>query len=208
MKTYVLDTNFFFNLQIDSGFGTNSREIIENITDYAQRMRKSKVAHFYMPPKIVDEMLTFIDEKEDFVQAFLAEVAIKAPERTSMEFSANIFYDMVDEIRKRSYRGLQISEEELNNAAKDMINQPELPKIEYQKVLGQHISRLRERYRNATRVKFLDSVADLDVIVLAKELDGSVVSADEGVIRWARKFGVKEVFPQVLKKQLDSLLLA
>jgi RNA ligase partner protein len=209
MKNYILDTNVFFNLQVNSGFGENPRQIIESFTDYARKLRISKVAAFYMPPKIVDEMLTFVSEGESHVKTFLAEITIKAPERSAITFSADVFYDLVQDIRNRSYRGLQVSEEELLSAVEDMSKRPEnQSKVDYQKAIGAHITRLRERYRNATRVKFLDSVADLDVIVLAKELDGMVVSADEGVIQWARRFGVKEIFPQVLKQQLDSLLLA
>ena len=208
MQIYVLDTNFFFNLEIKSGFGNNPKEIIEAITDYSRKLKKSKSAAFYMPPDIVKEMLTFVNENDDYVKNFLAEISIKAPERSSVAFPSSNFYEMVQEIRERSYRGLQIAEEEVDATATTMLKEGDLSKIEYQKKVGEHVTRLRERYRNATRTKFLDSVADLDVIVLAKELNGYVVSSDEGVIRWARKFGVKEAVPQVLKQQLDSLLLA
>lgn len=208
MKSYVLDTNFFFNLQVESGFGDNPREIIERVTDYARKLQKAQAARFYMPPRVVDEMYTFIDENQEYLQDLLAVVTIKAPDYSQINFSATVFYDLVKDIRSRSYRGLQVAEEELLTAAEAMSQKQELSKIEFQKTAGEHISKLRERYRNATRTKFLDSPADLDVIVLAKELQASVVSADEGVILWARKFGVMETFPQGLRKELDSLLLA
>jgi uncharacterized protein len=208
MNNYVLDTNFFFNLEIKSGFGDNPREIIESITDYARRAKKSGKAAFYMPPKIIDELYTFVDKDEEYIRNFLAEISIKAPDRSSMQFSSDVFYALVDDIRKRSYRGLQVAEEELTNAVEAFVGKEKPEKIGYQKQIGEHIKKLRDRYRNATRVKFLDSIADLDIIVLSKELDGYVVSSDEGVIQWARKFGVKEAVPQVLKTQLDSLLQA
>ncbi len=195
-------------MEIQSGFGSSSREVIEAITDYARKLKKAKSAEFYMPPSILKEMYTFIDENDETMQALVAEIHIKAPEKSQISFSADVFYEMVDEIRGRSYRGLQVAEDEVNETAKKFMGKTDLPKVEYQKTIGEHVSRLRDRYRNATRVKFLDSVADLDIIVLAKELDAAVVSSDEGVIRWARKFGVKESVPRVLKKELDSLLLA
>lgn len=209
MNTYILDTNLFFNLQADTALGDTPQLIFEAVTDYAARLRKVDQAQFYMPPKIVDELMTFVSGDESYIKNFLAEVTIKAPQKSEMKFSADVFYDIVEDIRHRSYRGLQVAEEELGVAVQSMSSQsPNMSKIDYQKAIGAHIAKLRERYRTATRVKFLDSVADLDIIVLAKELEGTVVSADEGVIQWARKFGVREVFPAVWKAQLDSLLQA
>ena len=62
--------------------------------------------------------------------------------------------------------------------------------------VGPSIKNFRERYRNATRFGFIDSLADLDIIMLAMELDGTIVSSDEGLILWARSFGVKEILPK------------
>lgn len=88
-----------------------------------------------------------------------------------------------------------------------MLQQQSLDKKDFQIKIGAFIKKFRDRYRNATRYGFLDSVADLDVIVLAKELDGTVVSTDEGVIYWARLFGVREALPDVWKKQLSEFAL-
>lgn len=206
MVYYILDTNFFFNLEIQSGFGDSPKQIFASVTDYARRLRKAGEAEFFMPPRIVDEILTFVSSDEEYIKDFLSEITVKAPDQSKIQFPAGVFYDIVEDIRHRSYRGLQVAEEELDNASKAMLATGEVNHIEYQKSVGEHIKRLRDRYRNATRVKFLDSLADLDVIVLAKELDGYVVSADEGVILWARKFGVKEAIPNVFKGQLDSIL--
>lgn len=206
MNSYVLDTNFFFNLQIESGYGTNPRHIIESMTMASEALQRSGKGAFYMPPRIVEEMETFISPTEGYYVRFMASVQVKSPDVSRVEFPGIAFYDLVEEIRHRSYRGLQIGEEEMGLAVKDMISVGELSHIEYQKTIGKHIATLRDRYRNATRVKFLDSVADLDLIILAKELDATVVSADEGVLIWARKFGVKEVSPHVLKAQLELLL--
>ena len=202
--TYVLDTNLFFNLEADSGLGKNANEIMQAIYEYARTLGPHGV-HFYMPPAILDEIVTFVPESDEVLKKLISVVQIKSPDTSNSSFSAQVFYTLVEEIRHRSYRGLNIAEEELHAAVRDMTGK-QLGHIEYQKEIGQHINKLRERYRNATRVKFLDSVADLDVIVLAKELDGSVVTSDEGIMIWARLFGVKETKPQFLKEQLETLL--
>lgn len=206
MNAYVLDTNFFFNLQIESGFGTNPKAIMEEITRYAEALYQSQKGVLYMPPRIVEEMETFVSPHEPYFIRFLAMIQVKSPDIEAVTFPGQAYYDLVEEIRQRSYRGLQIGEEEMALAVKDLREMGELSHIEYQKAIGKHVATLRDRYRNATRVKFLDSVADLDLIILAKELNATVVTADEGVLIWARKFGVQEIAPHVLKTQLGFLL--
>lgn len=209
MRRYIFDTNFFFNLEIKSDFGTNPKEIFVATAQYAQKLRVLKAAEFYVPPRIVDEIETFIDLRTDYISAFLAEVTIKAPERAKVQLSTEVVYTLVQEIRDRSYRGLQVAEEEMEVAVKALHGvDPQASRVDFQKKIGEHVRKLRERYRNATRTKFLDSVADLDVIVLAKELDGAVVSADEGVLLWARACGVREVVPHTLREEFQSLLQA
>ena len=52
----------------------------------------------------------------------------------------------------------------------------------------------------------LDSAPDLDVLLLAKEMDAGVVAVDEGIRRWAEKLGLRYVegnsFPRMLEEYL------
>ncbi len=201
---FVLDTNLFFNMETNAGLGNNSKEVMLTIYEYGLKLRGEHV-QFFMPPSIVDEVLTFLPQTDESLKKLLSVVQVKSPEISNIRFSAKVFYTLVKDIRERSYRGLVIAEEELANAVKDMEGKT-FSHIEHQKEIGKHITKLRERYRNATRTKFLDSVADLDLIVLAQELDASVVSSDEGIMAWSRIFGVKETKPQFLKDQLEVLL--
>lgn len=188
------------------GFGSNSREVIVNFTKIAKALQKKKRAEFYMPPRIVDELFTFVKEDEGFVQDLLSAITVKSPDIARVEFPAATFYKLVDDIRNRSYRGMKVAEEVIDQTAVSMLSRDKFSKVEYQKALGEFITRLRTRYRQATRVKFLDSVADLDLIVLARELDGTVISSDEGVRSWGREFGIKEITPRLVKRQLETLL--
>lgn len=206
MKRYILDTNFFFNMQVESGFGSNPKQCIQSFSALAGALQKAGIAEFYMPPRIVAEMETFIPLTDPDMTMLLAVVQTKSPAIDAVHFPGTAFYELVDEIRNRSYRGLTIAEEELIQAVKEIPDTIKENRIEFQKAVGKHVTTLRDRYRNATRVKFLDSVADLDLIVLALELNGTVVSADEGVLIWARKFGALEIAPHALKSHLESLL--
>lgn len=201
MDTYILDTNLFFNMQAGLDFGKTTDEVIRNMTSYGKK------AHFLMPPKIVEEFLSFFDNKEqDNIKKLLAEITVKSPVIESFEFPATVFYTLVDDIRNRSYRGLRAGEEEIEHAAQALMNAGPLSKMDFQKRVGEQIKGFRDRYRQATRVGFLDSIADLDIIVLAKETNGTVVSTDEGLLKWSRLFGVKEIAPTVFGEKMRALL--
>lgn len=205
MEKYVIDTNFFMNLEIKSGFGINSSEIVVSFAKIAKELKKEKKAEFYMPPRIIDEFLSFF-KNEDFVKNFLEVITVKSPDVSQVKFPSSIFYQLVDEIRTRSYKGLRIAEEAVVSSAQKTMGKEILKKPDFERLIGEIIKVLREKYRQATRFNFLDSVADLDLIVLAKEIDGFLVSSDEGVVRWGRIFGVKELFPHVFKQKLYSFL--
>jgi RNA ligase partner protein len=205
MEKFVIDTNFFLNLEIKSGFGKNPKDVIINFTQLANRIKKQGKAEFFMPPRISEELASFFNQ-ESFIKDFFNVLTIKSPDLSNVQFSAVVFYQLIDEVRERSYRGLKIAEETVIAGAKKMMGKGMLNKIEFEKEIGSAIKNLRERYRNATRFNFLDSVADLDLIVLAKEVEGFLVSSDEGVIRWGRIFGVKEVPPSLFRERLLSFL--
>lgn len=203
MDSYIIDTNIFFNLEVKSGLGNNPKEIIQEITNIATSLKEKNAGEFFMPPRIMDEFMTFVEKDDQYVRDFLGIVTVKSPNLEGVTFSADVFYKLVEEMRHRSYRGLQVAEDEMQKAGNAMLSESELSKIDYQKAIGKHVSKLRDRYRQATRFKFLDSVADLDLLMLARELNGSIVTSDEGVTRWARIFGVKEIIPLALKERFQ-----
>lgn len=192
MDTYILDTNLFFNMQAGLNFGKTTDEVIKNMTLCGKKVE------LFMPPRIVEEFLSFFENKEqENIKKLLAVITVKSPVIESFEFPASVFYALVDDVRNRSYRGLRVGEEEIEQAGKSLMNAGTLSKMDFQKRVGQQIKGFRDRYRQATRVGFLDSVADLDIIVLAKEVNGTVISTDEGLLKWSRLFGVKEMSPSV-----------
>ena len=67
------------------------------------------------------------------------------------------------------------------------------------------ITKLRERFRATMRQGIIDSKEDMDVLLLAYELDGVLVSADEGLKTWANKVGIKLLDCRHFKATLDIL---
>lgn len=205
MEKFVIDTNFFVNLEIKGGFGKNPIEIVKNFVQLAKKAKENQKADFYMPPRVIDEFVSFFGQSELY-QNIISVITIKSPDSHKISLNANIFYQLIDEVRGRAYRGLRIAEELVVKAGKTMVGQKNLTKIAFDKKIGEIIKNLRERYRQATRFNFIDSLADLDLIILSKEIDGYLISSDEGVVRWGRIFGVKELPPRLFRERLLFLL--
>ena len=207
MEKYILDANLFFNMEAGLDLGEKTEAVVKKLTDMVNKLKAAKRAEFYLPPRVVDEFLSFFENKEQqFLKNFLSVITVKSPDLAKATFPAQVFYELVADIRQRSYRGLNIGEEEIEKAGRAMLGKNNLSTKDFQMQIGSVVKKFRERYRQATRFGFLDSVADLDLIVLSKELDGFLISTDEGVIRWGRLFGVKETPVSVWKKKLDDLL--
>lgn len=208
MENFILDTNLFFNIGAGLEMGKTTEAIVVKLTEIIKKFKKNQRANFYMPPRIVDEFLSFFEDKnQEFIKNFLSVINIKSPSPSNIDFSSQIFYRLVEDIRNRSYRGLSIAEEEIIRAGETMIGKKTESKKDFQIAIGKFIKNFRDRYRNATRTGFLDSVADLDLIVLSKEIDGFLVTSDEGVLSWGRIFGIREMPASVFQKRLEDLLL-
>jgi hypothetical protein len=67
------------------------------------------------------------------------------------------------------------------------------------------ITNLRKKYRSALREGIIDSTEDVDLILLAKELDAILVTADTGILTWADKLGIRFIESRNLRGILDSL---
>jgi len=205
MEKYVLDTNLLFNMEANLGFGSTTKAVMEGLTKCMKATKDANKAEFLMPPRIVDEVLSFFEDKEEsFIKAFFEQITIKSPDLGKNPVALHFLYELVDDTRKRSYRGLQIAEDEFEAIAQQMMGKEMLAKKEFQMTIGKHIKGLRDRYRQATRAGFLDSLADLDLIVLAKEEAGYIVTTDEGVKRWGRLLGLKEMPSDIFAQKISA----
>ncbi|MFH1827184.1 MAG: RNA ligase partner protein [bacterium] len=202
MESYVLDTNLFFNREPGLGVGVKAIDILKATTIGILKLKKLNNARFFMPPSIVKELRSFFEEEPPILKDFFAEIIVKSPNISQTSFPASVFYSLVKEIKERILKGKVASEDELYKAASSLAPIELKGKKEIQIKVGEFTKNLRDRYRQATRTGFLDSLADLDLIVLSKEESAYLVSTDEGVVLWGRKFGVKEMDPIVFGKKL------
>jgi len=140
----------------------------------------------------------------------------KSPDRYQVKVPAKIFYEYVDYMRSRINKGMNISEEavwesvskciSISREGKDLAAMKD--EIERETV-GGIVRKFREKYRAALRYGILDSAPDIDVLLLAKELDAAVVSQDLGIQRWAEQLGLRFMesrsFPIMIKEYMNAL---
>lgn len=204
MEKYVLDTNLFFNMEPGLGIGKKTDEVIRKVVLAIKKLKNKAI--FYMSPSIVKELKSFFKNEEiSILKNLLSEVVVKSPDISKIAFPADVFYKLIQDIRERSYKGLITAEDELIKAITSLNGIKFKDKQEEQTKIGSFIKNLRERYRKNTRLGFLDSTADLDIILLAKEQNAYLISTDVGVVSLGRIFGVKEMDPVLFGKKLTHL---
>ncbi len=200
---YCIDTNIFFTFQKGIDIGQNPGEVMTNLI----LASKKGGAEYVLPQKIAHETVDMLaGAYGDEWKNLLSLVSIKTPKIHTHSIAASLLYDFVNDYRKRAYDGLKVAEDILMQVAKNPSNTTN--KVDFEKSLRPHKESLRLRYRNATRTGTIDSVADLDLIILSLEEDASLVSADEGVVVWGRKFGVKEIDLPIFGQRIREATIA
>jgi RNA ligase partner protein len=190
LERFILDTSLFTNPNVFKQFDEDPQTAIASFTALACRAR----AEFYMPTAVYEELRKMRELRAveaDFERA----VKLRSPRRLSLAIPSELLYEFIEEVRMRIDRGLRIAEEWARRAG-----------VETELEQGIHITKLRQQYREAMRRGLIDSKEDADLFLLAYELDGTLVSADEGLRKWADKVGVKLINPLNLRKILEGLV--
>ncbi len=188
IESFVLDTSVFTNPDIYSQFERDQLGAIENFISLATHTRLS----FYMPTSVYEEFNKMV-ELGSLKPKFEIAVRIRSPRRYNLMVPAEFLYEFIEEIRYRINKGLRIAEEHTKEAGKLK-----------EEDVGRLINKLREKYREALRAGIIDSKEDLDVLLLSYELDGVLVSGDEGLRSWADKVGIKLIDPKGLRSIMES----
>jgi RNA ligase partner protein len=188
LERFVLDTSLFTNPDVFTQFGENTQASIGVFLEVARRVD----AEFFMPGSVYDE-LRLIKDISELAADYESVVRLRSPRKFSLMIPSEILYEFIEEVRYRIDKGLRIAEESTKRAGRE------------QQDLGRLINRLRDKYREALRQGILDSKEDADVLLLAYELDGVLVSGDEGMRKWADKVGIKIINPKHFKRILENL---
>jgi RNA ligase partner protein len=164
----VLDTSLFVNPDAQRHFGPNVEETIRRFLEIA----RAGGVHLLMPVSIFRELSHFA--APEVLDAFRREAEVRGPDIYNLQVPAAIFHSFIRDLRDRVNRGLRVAEKAIQSKG-----DPE------------SIRWLRAQYREALRTGMVDSVEDLDVILLAKEVRGIILSEDRGIWNMAEELGIE-----------------
>lgn len=184
----VLDTSLFVNPEVRAHFGRSPTEALGDFLSLASRIPGLE---FFMPSSTFSEMMNFVSQ-ERMSGDLLTVIQQKSPSKYEMTCPALFLYELVEDMRDRVNKGLRVAEKAVRGVQGG--DEKEV------------IKGLRRSYRDVLREGIIDSREDVDLILLAKELDALLVSVDNGVITWAEKLGIKWLVPTRFKEYLESLL--
>jgi len=185
-RKVVLDTSLFVNPDVRTSLGNTPTEALETFLFLAAQIH---VLEFYMPPSIFSELLHFV-ERDRISGDLLVILHQKPPKKHELTCPAFLLYDLIEDMRERVNKGLRIAESAVRSTGK--------------KKIDEIIQDMRRKYRDALREGIIDSKEDVDLLLLAMELDALLITADNGLIRWAEKLGIQWLFPEKFKDYLMS----
>lgn len=185
-RKVVIDTSMFVNPDARTSLGTNPTDALDTFLYLASQI---DMLEFYMPPSTFNELLYFVNKDKIPADALIF-LHQKPPKKHELKLPAVMIYEFIEEMRERVNKGLRIAEKGVRDAEK--------------KTAEEIIPDVRRKYRDALREGILDSKEDVDLLLLALELDAILVSADQGLIKWAEKLGVQWVFPERFKDYLQA----
>ena len=179
-RIYVLDTSLFTNPNARKRFVNNRDDdkdtTFDAVNNFLKIVSNAKNIEFFMPLSIKKELTHFLNEEEHPLLESV--IKVKNPSLHELSIPAAVFYDFIDEIRNHIDRGLRVSETVLREASSLDIS------------IDQHIHVLREKYRKSLRDGIIDSKEDFDVLMLAKEINGIIITADVGLMKMATQLGI------------------
>lgn len=187
-QQFVIDTSIFTNPDVYKSFGASPTEALK---EFLVLVGKVEGPTFCMPPSIFKEMLNFVEIDKIPVEHQIR-ICQKAPRRYELTVPAFLLYELIEDVRHRIDKGLRVAEQAVRETTRK--KEPET------------ISDLRRKYRVALREGVIDSKEDVDLILLARELDAIVVSADVGIMTWADKLGIRYIESRNLRSIIDSLV--
>ncbi|GIW72708.1 MAG: hypothetical protein KatS3mg102_2250 [Planctomycetota bacterium] len=189
-RRLVLDTSIFTNPDIRGALGESPTGALLAFLELARRLPG---VEFYMPPSIWQELLHFLDPARVPPEVELV-LQRKAPAKYELSVPAFLLYELIDDVRRRVDKGLRVAEESARRGLAGTIERE-----------SEIIQALRKKYREALREGIIDSTEDVELILLAKEMDAIVCSADRGVLLWAEKLGLRWLEPRQLPRLLKAL---
>ena len=214
-QVYVIDTTAITDVRLREFFSVdNLNDVVVKLAPIYMQARLIAGIEIYMSPLALSEMKKFLianGVNPDSLRKLIEWIVPKPSNKHGIRLPASIMIVYIDSVRKNLMKGLRVAEEATRKAfqrglefCKERFSQKELGIV-----LGEVVRWLRERYREATRRGIIDSVEDIDTILLAHELKAVLVTSDEGIKRFAEELGIPVqdpvTFTQILIDAIDEI---
>ncbi|WP_414836987.1 RNA ligase partner protein [Candidatus Nanohalococcus occultus] len=202
-EKFVVDTSAFMTEDAREN-NESMAEAVERILDTLKRAEQEKGFKFYMPDSTFEELEKIMEGSvsDEVLSKLNTWVRCRSPSRHEVKVPGDMMYKFVEEMRKRVDKGLRDSEKALHK----LDEMEEEPEHEYYDQVDVAVSDLRDDYKETMRKGIVDSKEDLDLLLLAKELDATLVSEDRGVLNWADEFGITHLEGNRLADVLEERL--
>lgn len=187
----VLDTSVFVNPDVRAAFGPTPTDALREFAALASRATSLE---FYMPSSVFEELMNFVS-RQDLPAEVLLHLKQRSPRKHELTTPAYLLYELMEEMRERVNKGLRFAEKAVRSAASAGVS-------------DEQVKDLRRKYRDALREGIIDSKEDVDLILLSMELEATLVTADQGAIKWADKLGVQWLLPEKFRAYMDASLIA
>lgn len=212
-QRFVLDTTAFTDPKLVQRLGGSIIDVVNRLAELISIGRLRLNISCYMPPSTFNELKNFLLENKcslrdiDQVEAWIVR---KAPNRSSVLLNSQVIYDYVSDVRDRLDQGMTIVQRAIKESSKrtekNILDGTGMKLSDIEKELTKNFG---EKYRQKMRRGVLDSLPDIDTLILAKELEAGVVSADKGIKAWTERMGIRfveaEFFPQIILTYLERL---
>lgn len=203
---FVLDTTAITDSEL------REREHFESICESANEILnliavasvKLNVECYIPYPSVYNELIGFLKRNncsEEILIKLDTWLIKKTPNRYEIKIPAIILYEYVISVRQKMNKSRRLAEDFIWESSAVTMSSNDV-KAE----IGNLISKFRDRYRTTVRQGIIDSPSDLDVLLLAKELNAGVVSSDVGIKSWSERFGLRFIeaakFPKILREMI------
>ena len=195
-EKFVLDTSLFLANQVRED-GDSLEQAVNRLLD---QMEASDI-DFYMPASTFSELAEIMDNsvEKETVDRLRQVIVRKSPSRYEVDIPGEMLYKFIDDMRERVDKGLRLSEK----AVRKDLDEIEEPEHKHYTKTDKVVSDLRDNYKAKMRKGTIDSKEDIDILLLAREMDAGVVTEDQGVINWCNDLGLKYLkgreFPEYLE---------
>ncbi len=207
-EIYVLDTSAFTDPRLREKLGTSTlNETIKALIDLLTKARARLGLSLYTPPTTAEELRRFLirnNVDKTIVDRLISVLTVRSPDLYGIKLPAIILSNWIKDLRTRITKGLRVAEDMVRKTIK--LGYEAKEKDELDEILAESIHDLREKYREATRKGIVDTDVDLDIIILAFELGGEVVTNDEGIMRMCRELGVRYIDPVSFVNRIEMML--